>query len=160
MCFNVENVNMIQRIQHFFLFLSAVSTGLMLFQPLMGIESSSQSGLMYADALKTARAGEVILPSLPLLILISVITLISFGSIYLYKKRILQLRITVYNMILMMGLIGLGYYYARQGANEISGDIKLLFFSVMPIIAFIFSFLAWRGIRRDYLMLRAVDRIR
>ena len=151
---------MIQRIQHFFLLLSAVSTGLMLFQPLLGIESNSETGVMFADALKTAGAGEVILPCLPLLILIGLITLISLGSIYLFKRRVLQMRLTVYNMILMAGLIGLGYYYARQGANEISGDIKLMFFSVMPIIAFIFSLLAWRGIRRDYLMLRAVERIR
>ena len=101
---------MIQRIQHFFLLLSAVSTGLMLFQPLLGIESNSETGVMFADALKTAGAGEVILPCLPLLILIGLITLISLGSIYLFKRRVLQMRLTVYNMILMAGLIGLGYY--------------------------------------------------
>lgn len=70
------------------------------------------------------------------------------------------MRLTVYNMILMVGLIGLGLYYALQGAKELSGDLKLTFFTIMPVIAFILSLLAWRGVRRDYLMLKAVERIR
>jgi len=159
--FDVEDVNMIQRIQHFFLLLSAVATGIIILKPVISIEvPNGESGLMYASALKSAGAGEVILPSLPLVFLVSLITLISLVSIFLYKKRLLQMRLTVYNMILLVGLLGLGYFYARLGAKEISGEIKLMFFSVMPLVAFILSLLAWRGIRRDYLMIKAIDRIR
>ncbi len=152
---------MIQRIQSLFLLLSAIVTGLMVFKPLLNIEAADgESGILFANAVKSAGAGEVILPCLPLLILICTITLISIITIFLYKKRLLQLRLTVYNMILMVGLIGLGYYFARQGANELAGSLNLVFYTIMPVIAFILSFLAWRGVRRDYLMLKAVERIR
>ena len=152
---------MIQRIQSLFLLLSAIATGLMTFNPLLNIEATNgESGILFANAVKSVGAGEVILPCSPLLILICLITLISLFTIFIYKKRMLQLRLTVYNMILMVGLVGLGYYFARQGANELAGSLKLAKFTIMPLIAFIFSLLAWRGVRRDYLMLRAVERIR
>ena len=70
------------------------------------------------------------------------------------------MRVTGYNMILLGGLLGLGYFYAWRGLNEIGGELELTFYTIMPVIAFIFNLLAWRGVRRDYLMLKAVDRIR
>ena len=141
--------------------LSAVATGILIFMPLASIEVvGGESGFMYADAIKSAGAGETILPCIPLLFLISLITTISLVCISLYKRRLIQMRLTVYNMILMVGLLVFGYYYARQGANEISGDIQATFYTIMPVVAFILSLLAWRGVRRDYLMLKAVDRIR
>ena len=152
---------MVQRIQSLFLLLSAIATGLMTFTPLLDIEAANgESGILFANAVKSAGAGEVLLPCLPLLILICLITLISIITIFLYKKRMLQMRLTVYNMILMVGLIGLGYYFAHQGANELSGHLNLVFYTIMPIVSFILSYLAWRGVRRDYLMLKAVERIR
>jgi len=70
------------------------------------------------------------------------------------------MRLIVYNLILIVGLIGIGYYFAQQGANELAGSIKLAPFTIMPVVAFILSLIAWRGVRRDYLMLKAVERIR
>ena len=152
---------MLQRIQHIFLLLSAVATGLMIFKPLVSIEvAGGESAFMFAGAIRTEGAGETILSCIPLMFLICLITAISLLTIFLYKKRLLQMRFTVYNMILMVGLIVLGYYYASKGANEISGDIQLTFYTVMPVVSFILSLLAWRGVRRDYLMLKAVERIR
>lgn len=134
---------------------------MMLLKPLVRIfVPEGESGLMYAGVLKSAGAGEAVLSSMPLFFLIAMVTAISVITIFIYKKRVLQMRITVYNMILMIGILVLGYYYASQGAKELSGEIKLLFYSVMPVISFILSLLAWRGIRRDYLMLKAVERLR
>ena len=152
---------MIQRIQSLFLLLSAITTGLMTFNPLLNIEvTNGESGILFANAVKSAGTGEVILPCSPLQILISLITLISLLTIFIYKKRMLQMRLTIYNLILMVGLVGIGYYFAWQGANELAGSIKLAPFTILPVVAFILSLLAWRGIRRDYLMLKAVERIR
>ena len=152
---------MIQRIQSLFWLLSGVATGLMTFQPLLKIESDGlEKGLLFANEIQSAGAGESILSCTPLLILICVITLISVMTIFLFKKRMVQMRLTIYNMILMVGLIVLGYYYGHQGVNELDGSLKLATFTIMPIVSFILSVLAWRGVRRDYLMLKAVDRIR
>ena len=110
---------MVQRIQSLFLLLSAIATGLMTFNPLLDIEAANgESGILFANAVKSAGAGEVLLPCLPLLILICLITLISIITIFLYKKRMLQMRLTVYNMILMVGLIGLGSPKRRQEGHD------------------------------------------
>lgn len=152
---------MIQRIQTLFFLLSAVASGLMLFNPLLAIElQDSASAILFADAVKYAGSGKVVVQALPLLALVAIITLISVATIFLFKKRMLQMRLTVYNLILMLGLIVLGYYYARQGVKETGGTLQLTYYTIMPVIAFILSILGWRGVRRDYLMLKAVERIR
>ena len=152
---------MIQRIQTLFFLLSAIATGLMLVNPLLGIELPDGGlAILFADAVKYSGSGKIIVQAIPLLILISIITLISLVTIFLFKRRMLQMRLTVYNLILLAGLLVLGYYYARQGVKQTGGSIELMFYSIMPVVAFILSLLGWRGVRRDYLMLKAVERIR
>ena len=152
---------MIQRIQSLYFLLSALATGLMLFNPLLGIGSESNSrAWLFADAVKDSNTGDVIVQAYPLLILIGIITLISLVTIFLYKRRMGQMRLTIYNMILMVGLLILGYYYAYQGSRETGGSYELTFYTIMPLVAFVMSLLGWRGVRRDYLMLKAVERIR
>ena len=152
---------MIQRIQSLFWLLGSIASGLMLFNPVLRINvSGGDSGLLYAGSLKSEVSGEVIISSIPLFSLVLIIVLIGLVCIFLFQKRVLQMRLTVYNMILLVGLLALGYYYAWRGLNEIGGELELTFYTIMPVIAFIFNLLAWRGVRRDYLMLKAVDRIR
>ena len=90
----------------------------------------------------------------------SIIILISLLTIFLFKKRELQMRLTIYNIILIVALIGLGIFLATTGAKDFNGTLKSEYYSLMPIVAMIFNILAWRGVRKDYLMLKAVDRIR
>ena len=91
---------MIQRIQHVFMLLSAAATGMMIYKPLINIEvPDGESGLMYANALKTLGGGEIILSSLPLFILICVVTIIPLVCISLYKKRMLQMRGVAHRLI-------------------------------------------------------------
>jgi hypothetical protein len=152
---------MIQRIQTLFFLLSALAAGLMLFNPLLGIDlPDGGRAILFADGVKDAGSGKVVVQAFPLLALIAIITLISIVTVFLYKKRMLQMRLTVYNLVLLVGLIVLGYYYARQGVKETGGTMELTYYTIMPVVAFILSLLGWRGVRRDYLMLKAVERIR
>jgi len=59
--------------------------------------------------------------------------------------------------ILSYGIIAL---YAFQGKAELGAQPQLLFWTIMPLIAAVSSYLAFRGIRRDILLLRAQDRLR
>lgn len=151
---------MIQRIQTIYLSLSVVVMSFLFFNHLISIESSSQRGELWLSGVKNSRTGEYILQSWPLIVLAIIIILIYLIAIFLYKKRELQMRLVVYAIILIFGFIGVGAFYGIQGADMIQGRISMEYYSIMPGIAVIFSILAWRGIRRDYLMLKAVDRIR
>lgn len=151
---------MIQRIQSIFLFFSAIAIMLLFFFPLLSIGNAQDGATLFIGAVKVNASGKVLLSAWPLLTLAIIILWINLLSIFFYKRRMFQMRITIYNIILMAGLILLGFYYSWQGQSRIDGEISLGFFSIMPVISMIFSYLAWRNIRRDYLMLKAVNRIR
>ena len=103
---------MIQRIQTLFWLLGSVASGLMLFNPILRISSEAGSyGLLYAGSLKTEGADDLIFSSVPLLVLILIITLLGLGCIFLFKKRVLQVRLTVYNMVLLVGSNVLSFFY-------------------------------------------------
>lgn len=80
-----------------------------------------------------------------------------FGSIFLFRKRVAQMRICIYNMILTAGLFGLIFFVVSRvkDVDVLSYKLPITF----PIVALIFLYLAFRGIRKDY-WLTKLDRIR
>ncbi|OFY47275.1 MAG: hypothetical protein A2X22_10655 [Bacteroidetes bacterium GWF2_49_14] len=152
---------MIQRIQTIWLLLSLASWGLLFFSPIIGFASpDSGAWMLYAEAIKTATGKETVMQTIPLLVLFGVVQTLVLISLFLYKRRVLQLRITLYTMILQLfsyALIGL---YVYQGSRMLNAGAGLLFMSIIPAVSFVFSFLAFRAIRRDILLLKMVDRLR
>jgi len=151
---------MIQRIQSVFLIISAVAIVLLYFFPLAVIGGHEDGATLFIGTVALNDSAKVIVNAWPLRALCSIILILTLLSLFLYKRRVLQMRLTIYNMVLTFGMIGLGIFYLIQGRNLHGGDIQAQFFSIMPIISLILSYLAWRGIRRDYLMLSAVERLR
>ena len=102
----------------------------------------------------------------PVTILTCIIGLISFVNIFLYTKRHLQIRLCIFNILLLMGLSGITYYYftAIKKQIVISGlmviehafQISIIF----PVISIIITFLAFRAVRRDELLVRSYERLR
>ncbi len=89
---------------------------------------------------------------------IGIILLLHVVALFIYKKRILQIRLLVFSIILMLGLFGLFYfftYYSFDGA-EISFKLPVVF----PLIAIILDYLAIRSIGKDEALIRSIDRIR
>lgn len=93
---------------------------------------------------------------IPLLVFNVVTTALSFISIFLYKKRILQLRLTILNSIILIGYQSWIVYLfiIRPDGSAFTTP------AVFPIIAAILSWLAFRYIARDEAMVRAADRLR
>lgn len=140
--------------------LSIIAMSLLFFYPIAIIESSAQSAEYWLSGIKNVDSGELVLATWPVMILAVIVILISVITVFIYKKRVVQMRLSVYNILLIIGMLAIAILFGKQGSELINGQISLEYFSVMPGIAIIFNFLAWRGIRRDYLMLKAVDRIR
>ena len=71
------------------------------------------------------------------------------------------MRICVYNMLLQIGLLGLMYYYMSvifRKMNAVEYSYRLAV--ILPVISIILTYLAYRGIRKDDILIRSMDKIR
>lgn len=155
---------MIQRIQSIYLFFVFILTALLFFFPLAEfiipggidsyifkfggiIQSSDNNPLTYASTFEIG-------------VLIAVISLISLITIFLYKKRTLQIRLCIYNTILMFALIVMIAIYSYMAIRDLDAKFVFNFASSFILISMILSILAFRKIRRDEQLIRGLDRIR
>ena len=84
-----------------------------LFLPLASIQI--ENAFCQFDATGIASAKELIYPTWGLFALVAVIALIALITIFLFKKRILQIRLCVFNAILMVCFYALwGYIYGTH----------------------------------------------
>ena len=93
----------------------------------------------------------------PLLLLSLVTTVATVATIPLYKARILQIRISIFNAILLTGLQGWIVYYVF--VNRIP-DAAFSLTAVFPLAAAILTVLAIRYIGRDEATIRSWNRLR
>ena len=101
------------------------------------------------------------LVSWPLSVIFLLVALLSFLNIFLYKHRVVQMRICIYLILISLGMVGMIFYYIWVAKNQLEGASVLHQWRVVlpPIIA-IMLYLAFRRIRRDELLVKAYDRIR
>ncbi len=149
---------MIQRIQSIYLLISALLTGSMFFMSLADLANDDTVyTLLYRGI---ANSEELITQTLPLAILVTVTTLVSLVTIFLYKKRVLQIRLCGLNMGLLLGTTGMIYFLGSQAAKELSAEISYNIPMVFPIVALVLTFLAIRSIGKDEALIKSMDRIR
>lgn len=153
---------MIQRIQTLYLFIAFVLMLLLFFFPLAEIFSGEEQLYIFRfDGLYYSSHETVYIQTIPPIILLSVIVAINFISIFLYKRRITQMRISFINMILMLGYAGLVYFYIREFSDTLDSEfVTYKLFDAFPFVAAIFTYLAIRAIGRDEALIRSIDRIR
>ncbi len=102
----------------------------------------------------------LIIQSLPLAILFGIILIINMLSIFLFKNRMLQMRLSIFNIMLMIGSIGLAYYYIYIAFNELNATVHFSFAAIFPLISAILTYMAFRGIKKDEKLVKSLDRIR
>lgn len=152
---------MIQRIQTVYLLISLIAWTLLFFNPVAGFTNEiGGPWVLNCDGIKEFESAKVVMGALPMLILFILVEILAVISVLLYRRRALQLQATLLNMMLQILSYGIIALYALQGKNLLHAKVSLLFFIAMPLVAAVFSFLAFRGIRRDMLVLRALDRLR
>ncbi|SFD85216.1 DUF4293 domain-containing protein [Thermophagus xiamenensis] len=155
---------MIQRIQTLYLFFAALLTGSLFFFSLAEMANMQEyyeltwRGIfrIEQDASET-----LVIPGIALSILTIATTAVSFFTIFLFKKRILQIRLCGLNMGFLPGLSGLIYYMGKTGAKNLGvTDLSFNLPLILPLIALILVFLAMRAIGKDEALVRSIDRIR
>ena len=81
-------------------------------------------------------------------------------NVFLFKKRFLQLRLCIVEIILLIGTMILMLYHIHQFANKMNAEILYKFSLILHVICIIFMYLAIRGIIKDIKLLKSLDRIR
>lgn len=149
---------MIQRIQSLYILAAIALMALSSSLPLM--EFMATDGDFIFSAAGITQDGSYILETLPLHILLLVATAFNALAFISFKKRMRQVRLLVFSIILQLGSYGLGAYYLLQINDGIDGALSPSLTLTFPIVAAILSFLAIRSIGKDEALVKSLDRIR
>ena len=139
---------MLQRIQTVYLLIIVALTVATLFLPLAVLQQGDALFSFDASGLSTMIGEpELLYPAWGLFALTAIIAIIALVTIFLYKKRILQIRLCVFNALLILGFYGFFAFliYSLKGDMEgasVSVKIALSF----PLVNLILDYLAIRNI--------------
>lgn len=86
-------------------------------------------------------------------------TLVAAATIFLFKNRMLQIRMTIFNSLLLVGyyIAFLAFYFALKNDANL---FRIGWALCLPLISIILNILAIRAIGRDEVMVKAADRLR
>jgi glucan phosphoethanolaminetransferase (alkaline phosphatase superfamily) len=93
-----------------------------------------------------------------MVIFLVLIILVHVFVMFKYKKRILQIRILIFLIILLIGFTGVLFYFAHAGFSEETVSFRIPM--AMPVVAAILDYIAIRYIGKDEALVRSLNRIR
>lgn len=152
---------MLQRIQTLYLIGSVILIALVINLPLITLSDTSgtlytltSTGLFQADGVK-------LMSGIYMAVLFAGLGMLVLVSIFLFRKRTLQMRITIFSLLIYVGSYGLIFYYyqfavSAMGLSLLTMHIPLSF----PLIGAVMQFLAFNGISKDDRLVKSYDRLR
>ncbi|NVO04199.1 MAG: DUF4293 domain-containing protein [Bacteroidetes bacterium] len=145
---------MIQRIQSLFLFF-VFGIGISgIFLPLADFNSAkivlSSFGV----------TGGISISTIPLIIEIILITLLAFGTIFLFKNRPLQIKLIRFNILLNVVYLVTVFWSVDTIEKQTNFLPNYLIGAVIPIVSLVLLFLAGRAINKDEKLVKSADRLR
>ena len=155
---------MIQRIQSLYLLTIVILSGFTLLTPVADFVNQAQ-GLHYLLDFKgiyLLQPNGTIFESSAwaLSAIATLIPIISLISIFLYKKRINQIRLSVINMLFMIGYYILLFIYVWFASQRLNAEWSLRFATIFPLINLILNYLAIGAIGKDEKLVKSLDRLR
>ena len=154
---------MIQRIQTLFLLASFILIMLIFWFPLaeLFVDGNFQFLFLYRGIYDNSGEFDILaISSMPLAILFSIILVLNLITIFLYKNRLLQMRISILNILLMLGSLGLMYFYIWIAKTDLNAIPQYTLIPILPVISAILTFLAFKAINKDQKLVKSLDRIR
>ncbi len=152
---------MIQRIQSIYLFLAAVACVACMSMGIGRFYTDEGEGIarMY-NLWLTYTGGHVSLYPWALFGIMLVCATVLLVSIFLFRKRMRQVRLCVFCLALQVG-----WYIAYGGLvwyrmSQMGAQFRPEWPAALPAIALVLTWLAMRGITRDELLVRSLDRLR
>ena len=155
---------MIQRIQSVYLFLALVASFVIFFFPLASYLSDIEyiKLFIYTVQNKVPDAEFVYNKffNIPLIVIDVAIMALILTAIFNYKKRLFQIKMVNFGILLNIVLIVLMFFYTDRISTSVSVTTSYETGSVFPLVCLVFLVLALRAIKRDEKLIRAADRLR
>ncbi len=157
---------MIQRIQSVYLLL-AVALGIaQCFIPMGGFLTVDAQWCEWLLDAWRMESGERILSTWAMVVLLVAIPTVSLLTILCYKKRVLQMRLCVFNVVVMLGYYLLYFYYYWLVKQHVMIDVDtiqmggMMIGSAFPLVEIILTAMALRRIWKDEVLVRSLNRLR
>lgn len=152
---------MLQRPQTVFLLLGSLLAFILLTGPLVLVTQGGEIYLLKHNGVWNQEGTRLEIQTWPMTALFIALAALSLFNIFSYRNRMRQMRIAIFLIFLFLGSIGMILYYAYVTRGQLEGGpVVYQWRVVIPPIAAILTYLAFRRIRRDELLVKAYDRIR
>lgn len=155
---------MIQRIQTLYLLGVVVLTTLMMCLPLAYFVGGEETFNLYGYGLRSVATGEMYKTTVILAIMLVLSALLPLVNIFLYKRRMTQIRYCVVEFVLLIGsliMLAVHYYLFYRAFVDFefhAQGVKVTM--LLPIASLFLNYLAMKAIAADEMLVRSVDRIR
>lgn len=151
---------MIQRIQTIYLILTIILAFLFLSGDIIHFQNGTAISLKGISTLQLENLSDPQLSTWPLTLFSLIVPVIAFATIFLFRNRPLQMKFTLFLILMIIFQIGAVIYFTmavdKTFRTELQPGIKLVF----PVLMLIFSALAYRGINKDEELVKSYDRLR
>lgn len=155
---------MIQRLQSLYLLLTTLLSLLFLNGSILSFinKSGSVLKLTFSNILKLTQGqpAELVEKLLPLSAIIILVPLVSLITIFLFKNRKLQMRMTIFLIALTIILILALVHVSMSIIAKFDASIVFGYKMILPVLLLLFAFLAYRGIKKDDQLVKSYDRLR
>jgi len=155
---------MIQRIQTLYLLAIVILSGFTFFLPIADLVNQVQ-GLHYVLDFKgiylLQPKGNIFISSVwGLMAIAAIVPIFSLWTIFSFKNRIKQLRLSVLNMFFILGYYVLLFIYVWFAGQRLNAEWTLRFVTAFPLINLVLNYLAIGAIGKDEKLVKSLDRLR
>ena len=172
---------MIQRIQTLYLFVVVVLFATMVATPLLDfkinnvkldVENKAQAKpdvkvtkdvkvyQMTYKGIVDKESGDMLISTSLVTLYEIVVAVIALITIFLYKNRGSQIKLSIFNMVLQVGFYVVIAIYMYTAYKYAETDFDFHMPIVFPLISLILSYLAFRAIFKDDLLVKSLGRVR
>lgn len=151
---------MIQRIQSLYLLLSALVGIICLSQPLGTFFTAQHErhAELFNLWVRFPETGQHVFSPWALFALLLIVTTLTFLDIFLFTRRALQMRVATLCMVLLVGYYAylVAFAYMFKGDGSFTPSV----WAALPFVSIVLDYLAFRGILRDEMLVKSLDRLR
>lgn len=151
---------MIQRIQSLYLLVSALLGVVCLSQPVGTFFTAQHESHaeLFNLWLRYPENGQHDFSPWALFALLLIVTTLTFLDIFLFTRRALQMRVATLCMVLLVGYYAYLAFFAYMSMGE--GTFTPSVWAALPFASIVLDYLAFRGILKDELLVKSLDRLR
>ena len=155
---------MIQRIQSLYLVAVVALMATALLTPLAYFAAGSNIYELFAFELVNQDNDAASQSTIYMGVIVALATIIPLITIFLYKNRMLQIRLCAVELVLLLGaqiFMALYYYLGNRMFEQLEFHTQGIRIAIIfPLVAIILDYLALRAIFKDEMLVRSLDRIR